>query len=222
MTDAVIVLNMKTYSQVNDGGSLELAQMCEKVSDESGIPFVVCPQQVDLALVCREVDIPVFAQHMDDVHPGSTTGWTTPESVKSSGASGTLLNHSEHRLKIAEISGLVSRCRALSLESLVCTNDISVSRACAVLRPDYIAVEPPELIGGDISVTSADPEIVSGTVAEIRKLASDVKVLTGAGVKNGEDVRVALELGTCGVLLASGVVKAADPLRTLYDLVSEI
>lgn len=222
MKDALIALNMKTYPQVNDGGSLELARMCEKVSKETGVRFVVCPQQVDLALVCREVNVPVFAQHTDSARPGSTTGWTTPEAVKSAGAAGTLLNHSEHRLKIAEISELITRCRELSLETIVCTNDISVSLACAVLGPDYIAVEPPELIGGDISVTTADPEIVRRTVAAIREVAPDVKVLTGAGVKTGKDVGAAIELGTCGVLLASGVVKAKDPLGTLYDLISEL
>lgn len=222
MDGPYIVLNMKTYHEINNGGALELARMCKKVADETGIEFIVCPQQTDLALICSKVTIPVFAQHMDNVIPGSTTGWVTPESVKSAGAAGTLINHSEHRLKIADISALIARCRKLGLRSLVCTNDINVSRACAVLEPDFIAVEPPELIGGDISVTSADPEIVSGTVDAIRKIAPEVKVLTGAGVKNGDDVRMAVELGTCGVLLASGVVKAEDPLGTLYELVSKL
>ena len=222
MEGPYIVLNMKTYSETNFGGSLELARMCKKVADETGIEFIVCPQQTDLALICDQVDIPVFSQHMDNVIPGSTTGWITPESVKSAGAEGTLINHSEHRLKIADISDLVARSRELGLRSLVCTNDINVSRACAVLEPDFIAVEPPELIGGDISVTSADPEIVSGTVDAIRRVAPGVKVLTGAGVKNGDDVRAAIELGTCGVLLASGVVKAKDPLATLFELVSKL
>ena len=215
-------MNMKTYSETNNGGALELAKMCEKVGEETGVEFIVCPQQVDLALICNSVDIPVYAQHIDNVNPGSTTGWVTPESVKSAGARGTLINHSEHRLKIADISRLVSRCKAAGLISLVCTNDISVSRSCAILEPDFVAVEPPELIGGDISVTSADPEIVRGTANTIRKIAPGVKVLTGAGVKNGKDVRMAIELGTSGVLLASGVVKAKEPLKILYDLVSKI
>jgi|ETNmetMinimDraft_26_1059896.scaffolds.fasta_scaffold05646_5 triosephosphate isomerase len=222
MKEPIIVLNMKTYTEINQGGALRLATMCKQVADETGIEFVVCPQQVDLGLMCNNVDLPVFAQHIDNVSTGSTTGWVTPEAVKSAGAVGTLINHSEHRIGIADISDLITRCRKLNLSSLVCTNDISVSRACAVLKPDFIAVEPPELIGGDISVTTADPEIVRRTVDSIRKIAPEVRVLTGAGVKNGEDVAMAVELGTCGVLLASGVVKSKDPLKTLYDLVSKI
>ena len=222
MKEPIIVLNMKTYPEINQGGALRLANMCKQVAEETGIEFVVCPQQVDLALLCNKVDLPIFAQHIDNVSTGSTTGWVTPESVKSAGASGTLINHSEHRIGIADISDIITRCRELDFLSLVCTNDISVSRACSVLKPDFVAVEPPELIGGDISVTTADPDIVRRTVDSIRKIAPDVRVLTGAGVKNGDDVAMAVELGTCGVLLASGVVKSEDPLKILYGLVSKI
>ena len=80
--------------------------------------------------------------------------------------------------------------------------------------------EEPELIGGDISVTSADPEIVSGTVEAVRKINKSAKILCGAGVKNGKDVAKAIELGAEGVLLASGVVKAKDTISVLKDLAS--
>jgi len=85
-----------------------------------------------------------------------------------------------------------------------------------------IAVEPPELIGGDISVTSADPTIVSNTVSLVNSVNPQVVTLCGAGVKNGQDVSTAIELGTSGVLLASGVTKAEDPLSVLRDLVSSL
>jgi triosephosphate isomerase len=79
---------------------------------------------------------------------------------------------------------------------------------------DFVAVEPPELIGGDISVSTANPELISDAVATI----GAGKVLVGAGIKNAEDVRIALKLGAVGVLVASGVVKAADPVAALEDL----
>jgi len=88
------------------------------------------------------------------------------------------------------------------------------------LGPAFIAVEPPELIGGDISVTSADPSIVSDTVAAVKSVNPNVRVLCGAGVKNGEDVAMAIKLGAEGVLLASGVTKANDVDSVLADLVS--
>ena len=56
------------------------------------------------------------------------------------------------------------------MSTVLCTADIEASEKGARLNPDMIAVEPPELIGGDISVTTADPSIVSGTAAAVRAL----------------------------------------------------
>ncbi len=87
------------------------------------------------------------------------------------------------------------------------------------LSPEYIAIEPPELIGGDVSVTTAKPEVITKAVDRIRAVNPNVGVLCGAGVKTRKDVAKALELGTMGVLLSSGVVKAKDPEKALRDLV---
>ena len=108
----------------------------------------------------------------------------------------------------------------MSLYHIVCTNNIATSKAIAALSPNFLAVEPPELIGGDISVTTANPEIVSGSVDAVKKIDKNVGVLCGAGVKNGKDVEKAIELGADGVLLASGVVKAEDKEKVLRDLIS--
>ena len=86
--------------------------------------------------------------------------------------------------------------------------------------PNFVAVEPPELIGGDISVTTADPGIVSSTVNAVKNINKNVKILCGAGVKDGKDVAKAIELGADGVLLASGVVKAKDKKSVIRDLAS--
>lgn len=215
-----IVVNFKTYPEAAGEGALSLARLCESVSNDTGASIIVAPPLMDMAWVASLVKIPVFAQHLDAVPSGSTTGHVTVENAKASGAVGTLINHSERRLKISEIHELIDRTRANDLSSIVCTNNVSVSKACAAMEPDFVAIEPPELIGGDVSVTTANPRIVTDTVESIRAISSKVGVLCGAGVKNGKDVATALELGTDGVLLASGVVKAKDKKAVLVDLVS--
>jgi triosephosphate isomerase len=80
-----------------------------------------------------------------------------------------------------------------------------------------LAVEPPELIGTGVPVSKAKPEVVSGTVELVKEINSDMVVLCGAGITRGEDVAAALRLGTEGVLVASGVVKAKDPYRVLLE-----
>lgn len=198
---------------------MNLAKICDRVAGEVGANIVVVPQTADLARIAGEVSIPVYAQGVDNVGYGSHTGWILPESVKAAGASGCLLNHSEHGLLLADVDVLVGRLRGLGLTSIVCTNNILVTKAAAVLSPDYVAVEPPELIGSGIPVSEAKPEVVTESVKAVREVNSRVKVLCGAGITTGEDVRKAVELGTCGVLLASGVVKAKDPEKALRDLI---
>lgn len=216
----VIVVNFKTYLESSGKEALALAKLCEQVAHETGAAIVVAPPFPDIALVASSVDIPVYAQHADDVHVGNTTGHVALENIRASGASGTLLNHSERRIKVAEIHDLIGNAKALRLATIVCTNNPGVSVACAAMGPDAVAVEPPELIGGDISVTTANPGIVSDTVRAIRAVKPEVAVLCGAGVKGRADVRKAIELGSDGVLLASGVVKAKDKRAVLMDLVA--
>lgn len=222
METPAIVLNVKAYEESIATGDLSLARACKEAAEETGVYFAICPQMVDLAWIAREVDVPVFAQHADNREVGSQTGWVTPEAVKASGAVGTLLNHSEHRMVLADLEAVVSRSKSLDLETLVATNNERVSRAVAAMEPDALAVEPPELIGTGISVSEAEPEVVSGTVDTVKEISKNVTVLCGAGISTGEDVKSALELGAEGVLLASSVVKAPDPKSVLVDLASKI
>jgi len=218
----MIVLNVKTYTEATGVNAFGLARLMEKISKETGVSMIIAVQASDITLCAREVSIPVYAQHIDPIKPGSNTGWTLPETVKTAGAVGTLINHSEHRLILADIDTCISRARDLGLDTLVCTNNIATSKAVSTFSPLMIAIEPPELIGGDISVTTADPGIVRNTVNTVRSINKTVKILCGAGVKNGKDVTKAIELGVDGVLLASGVVKAKDKEAVLRDLTSYI
>ena len=215
-----IVLNVKTYTEATGASALQIAQIMEKISKETGASMAIAVQAADISRCAQVIRIPVYAQHIDPIKPGSSTGWTLPEAVKAAGATGTLINHSEHRLILADIDTCILRAKELGLDTLVCTNNIATSKAVATFAPFMLAVEPPELIGGDISVTSADPGIVSNTVSAVKLINKNVKILCGAGVKNGKDVAKAIELGADGVLLASGVIKAKDKEAVLRDLTS--
>lgn len=217
-----IVLNVKTYMESTGANALELTRLMGKIASETNVSMAIAVQACDLSRCAELGSVPVYAQHIDPIKPGSSTGWTLPEAIKQAGAVGTLINHSEHRLILADIDICILRAKDLGLETLVCTNNVATSKAVATFSPGLLAVEPPELIGGDISVTTADPGIVSNTVQAVRKINSSVKILCGAGVKNGKDVSKAIELGADGVLLASGVVKAKNKEEVLRDLAAGI
>lgn len=216
----VIVLNVKTYIEATGNKALELAMLMDKVSKELGVSMAIAVQATDISLCAKKVSIPVFAQHIDPIKPGSYTGWTLAEAIKSAGALGTLINHSEHRLILADLDSCIIRAKELNLDQIVCSNNVITSKAIAAFSPNFVAVEPPELIGGDISVTTADPDIVSNSVEAVKSINDKVKVLCGAGVKNGKDVAKAIELGADGVLLASGIVKAKDKESVIRNLAS--
>lgn len=213
----IIIVNFKTYSEATGRRAVELAKKAEKLSKETSVYVGVAPQFADIASVAKAVKIPVFAQHIDPIKPGSYTGHVLAESVKKAGAMGTLINHSERQLKLSDISEIIAITRKHDLLSVVCANNPDVSAAVAALKPDVIAVEPPELIGTGIPVSKAKPAVVTGTVRLVREINAKVVILCGAGITRGEDVAAALKLGTQGVLVASGIVKAKDPYTVLRE-----
>jgi triosephosphate isomerase len=212
----VIVVNYKTYAESTGERGLELSQNIQGVSKD----IVLVPQTPDLRLIASKVNNPVLAQHIDPVSQGAHTGHINAETVKGAGAIGTLINHSEKQLYLPEIQRCVEICKETKLISLVCVAEMDTEKAVAAMGPDMIAIEPPELIGSGIPVSKAKPGIVRDAVRLAEDINPDVKVLCGAGITNGDDVRKAIELGAEGVLVASGIVKAKNPaavVRDMYD-----
>jgi triosephosphate isomerase len=213
----IIIVNFKTYLEATGQKAVELAKQAEKVSKETGTSIVVAPQFADIARVAEAVEIPVFAQHIDPIKPGSCTGHVTADSITEAGAVGTLINHSEKQLKLVNIDTTIRLAQEKNLISCVCGNNPSVSAAVAALKPDIVSIEPPELIGTGVAVSKAQPEVVTNTVKLVREVNTQVTILCGAGISHGEDVAVALKLETQGVLVASAIVKAKDPYSILRE-----
>ena len=215
----LIVVNFKTYATAMGKKAVELAQAMERASNEH-VRMVAVVSAFDLhAVKLAAPTLEVWSQHLDPVGQGSFTGWLQPENAIERGAVGTIINHAEHKVDIEHVQDLMQQLPN-TFPICACAADVEEAHRLAELGPTFIAVEPPELIGGDISVTTADPAIVSDTVAAVRNINSNVRVLCGAGVKDGKDVRTAVELGAHGVLLASGVTKASDVDAVLADLVA--
>ena len=222
MNTPIVILNYKTYLESSGLNALNLAKDLESAAAESGITMVAAPQAADIYRISDETSLPIFAQHIDPISPGGHAGGNLIETLVEAGISGSLINHSEKRMQLADIDEVIQLCKQNNIESCVCTNNISTSKAVASLNPDAVAVEPPELIGTGIPVSQAQPEVVEDTVREVKKLNKTIKVLCGAGITNGDDMKAAMDLGADGVLLASGIIKAESPKDALLDLVSKI
>ena len=203
----MIIVNYKAYERAIGKKAGKITEKIERGAEEK---VIVAPQTADLSL---ETDLEVFAQHIDGVEPGSHTGSNQVEALKRK-ASGSLINHSEKRLGTKEIRKSVERCQEEGLTSVVCGQTPEECEKYAEFDPDYIAFEPPELIGGDKAVSTEEPEIIEEAV----KRSGGVKTLTGAGIKTREDVEESIELGCEGVLIASGVIKAEDVEEKIREL----
>ncbi|WP_254862791.1 triose-phosphate isomerase [Halovivax gelatinilyticus] len=212
-----VLVNCKTYPC----DPMAVARAAARVEDQTDARLAIAPQTPSLADV-SETGVETWAQHVDPIKPGSNTGSTLAESVAAAGAAGTLLNHSERRLKLADIDSAIRACQRTGLETIVCANNPAQCGAVAALGPDSIAVEPPELIGTGTPVSKADPDIVEDAVAAVTAVDDSIDVLCGAGISTGADVMAASELGADGVLLASGVAKADDPQAALSGLVDPL
>jgi triosephosphate isomerase len=216
-------VNFKNYKEATGKNALTLAKICGEVSEKYRITIGVAPQFIDLQKVKEKVKIPVFSQHIDPIEKaGAFTGYVVAENLKAIGIDGTLINHSERKLPLKDIEKCVEIARKFGLISVCCAATPDEAEKIAKFNPDFIAIEPPSLIGTGISVSTAKPEVVTKSIEKISKVNPKVKVLCGAGITTGEDVRKALELGTIGVLVASGVVKAENPKEVLEDFAKVI
>ncbi|MFP4116056.1 MAG: triose-phosphate isomerase [Candidatus Aenigmatarchaeota archaeon] len=210
----LLLVNFKTYEKGTGRKAEGLAKTCEMVSEEAGKNIVPVVQVSDLYRVSNKVDIPVYAQRIDPVNYGSNTGHVLPKGLKENGASGVVINHSEDRRDMEVIESCIKKASGLGFDTLVCAESPEEAGKISDLEPDMVAIEPPELIGGDVSVSSARPEVITDSLERVNR-----PLICGAGIKSKEDVEKALELGARGVFVASGIVKAEDPEERIKELV---
>ena len=213
-----LVINLKNYSEIYSNFSIDISKISESVASDTGVEIIVCPPNPVLYTVIENVSIPIYAQHVDDAKVGSSTGSIVPELIKSINCQGSLINHSEKRIPIKDIEKLIERFNELDLTSLVCAQSIEEVESIAKLKPDIIAIEPPELIGSGRAVSKVNPKIISDSVNTVNSIDKNIDVLCGAGIMTGEDVSIALELGAKGILIASGIIKSNDWKSIILEL----
>jgi triosephosphate isomerase len=200
--------------------SEEIGRVLQTAGQRHGVAVALAPSTPDIARLADRLSLPILGQHVDFGPAGARTGFVVPEALRAAGARGALVNHSEHPLTVEEVGWTVGRLTGMSLTPVVCAKDAEHARVLAQFRPAYLAVEPPDLIGGQRSVSSARPEVVHDAVAAVHAVSPWTRVLCGAGVHTGADVAKALELGSEGVLVASAVTRASDPAKALEELLS--
>ncbi len=212
----MFIINCKNYEEISGDKILEFVKIAEKISRKYKLKIAIAPPQHLIGVVSNS-KIPILAQHIDNSKVGSTTGYIIPELLKKSNVVGSLINHSEHRISSEDISRLVLKLRELKMISVVCVKDVAEAKKYSKLNPNYIAIEPPELIGSGKAVSNEKPEIIIKAANAVKSANNNTKLLCGAGIVSGKDVSKALDLGSEGILVASGIIQTKNWTKTIEE-----
>ncbi len=206
----IVIVNFKNY--VVGERVREVANAIDSVEKD----VVVCVPSVNIDKISDKTRLNVFAQSIDLADRGRSTGKVLAESVKSSGAIGTLLNHSENRLDDKELGKAIHACKKAGLKAVVCVKSLDEAKKVKRFKPWAVAYEDPKLIASKRSIS----KYRSSEVREFAKLfdKSGILAFCGAGINSHGDVIEARGLGCNGILLSSAIMKAKDPAKALVGL----
>ncbi len=193
----MIIVNLKKYRQPE-----KLAKKLKRFN----VILAVLPKDVEQI---ARIKANTYSQYINAKENAKT--------VKENGAKGTLLNHSDYPISNSKIKSYISSAKKQKLKTVVCCTTAQRAKQIARMKPDCIAVEPKELIGGKRAVSQAKPELITDTVNAVKPFK--IPVLCGAGIHSRDDVKRAIELGAKGVLVSSAVVKAKNPIHILRELI---
>ena len=211
-----LIVNPKAYIYGEE--SLELAKVCDRLSQEYDLDIIFTAQHVDLRQVSAATkNVIVTAQHLDGIVPGRGMGHILPEGVKDAGAQAVVLNHAEHGLKIDELDRAMKRANELDLVTIVCCDSPEAAKAVAQLGPDMMICEPTSLIG---TGTTSDDEYIKKTNEAVKSVSEDILILQAAGVSTGDDVYKVVMGGAHGSGGTSGILNAPSregKIREMLD-----
>ncbi len=208
-----LFINFKAYKESTAENSIRLIKEIEEnfPNQDNIIPIL---NPLDAMVHTR---LKKFIQHADPVLSGARTGQIPVDLLPSYGFRGVLLNHSEKRIKEEDLKNTIKLCKENNIETIVCAETLEEIRKFLELKPNFIAYEPPELIGGNISVSKSKPEVIY----EAAKVVGENSIfIVGAGIKTKEDVTRSIELGAKGVLVASGIVLSKNPIMAIREMLA--
>jgi len=218
----MIFVNFKTYKEGTGEKAVELTKICQEVQRASKVKIIPVVQVADLWRLTQQFpDLDIWVQHIDPFPQGKYTGWINLGAIKEAGASGTILNHSEHQIPPGTVRQVIKRVKeqeskgAGEFRILVCCKSTGQAERLIKFKPDFLAYEPLELIGDrEKSVASEKPE----AIGNLAKMIADVPLIVGAGIHSREDVKISIKMGAKGILVATDVVLAKNSKKELEDL----
>ena len=205
----MLLINCKNYDVINNKTITKLAKITKLVSKKYKIKIAIAPPN-HLLISALKYHKMIFTQHMDNIIQQNSTGFINPNNIKNEGIIGTIINHSEHKMKSNDIIELILKLHKMHIISVICIEKIHEIKKYVMYNPDYIAIESKELIGTGKSITHEKPDIIVNALKILKNTKTTTKLLCGAGISTEHDVKKAIKLGTSGVLISSGIIKSKN------------
>lgn len=211
----MLIINFKNYKVGNE--VIDLLRKIEIYYSRAiiAVPFIELKETIKST---SSQNMQVIAQHVDYHELGRGTGFVLPESLINAGIKSTLLNHSEHKLKMTDIKKTVKRCNELDIKLIICASSVKEAIQLKSLNPYAIAYEDKKLISTGKSITEHNPLEIKKFVESLKD--TNIIPLCGAGISKGEDIAQALSLGCKGVLVSSVVAHSQSPETFLKEAAS--
>ena len=220
MKKRFILINFKQYEKASLDRARNLLLEFSSIDIPSDLFLGFAVPAYDLFLKREFPNLGIISQHVDCAPFGAHTGQISMDALMKIGITGSLLNHSERRVSVENIRCTLRRAGESNFDIFLCVEGAEEARSYSEMGARFISYEPPELIGGDVSVSTAKPTVIEEVVSSCSGKGSTV--LVGAGIKTPADVSKSIELGAGGVLVASGVVLAADPVKVLNGFIEAV
>ncbi|PIP63498.1 triose-phosphate isomerase [Candidatus Roizmanbacteria bacterium CG22_combo_CG10-13_8_21_14_all_34_12] len=209
----MIILSLKTYKESTGEVAIKLLSCVKKISEETGVKIVPAVQPTDIYRVKKELGIEVWAQHMDPIEPGKNMGWLSPYALKEAGATGVVINHSEHKMSDDMVKKTLDKAKEYRFANVIIGFNLEMIIKFDSWGPDFVSYEKEDMIGTGVSMLTQEAENIKKLVAVLKN-----PLIIGAGISTGEDTKQAVKLGAKGAILASGFVLAKDPEAKLREL----
>ncbi|MFH1779755.1 MAG: triose-phosphate isomerase [Candidatus Micrarchaeota archaeon] len=216
----LILLNFKSYSESVFPKSVSLVKAVEGVSEEFDV--ACCPESPELLFLREKFPKSLFfSQNCYSTDFGAFTGHFGIKQLKALGTNGSLINHSERKEELDDLSRIIVEAKEEKFKLVVCVDSLKEAMHLVAFEPWAMAFEPPELIGSGNSVSSSQPDVVKKFISLLAVEAPSILPFVGAGVSSRDDLRTSLSLGAKGVLVSSAFVKSTNPRKWFKDFVSK-
>jgi triosephosphate isomerase len=208
-------INFKCYQSGTGQGAVHIAGFCQEIGQLYKASFIPVVQAVDLYEIAQQVKIPVWVQSADAREPRKNTGYVSPYALKTAGAAGVFLNHSDCPKDQEDIKKLIGMARELGLQTLVFAKNGEEIRLFDQWQPDYVSWEDPQLIASETAMVDKYQD-------ELKKMihTTHTPFVIGAGIRTKDHYLKARVLGAAGVVISSQVMEATDPRQALEKLVA--